>query len=786
MNACPNCGEVIDVSSCAPYSKVMCPTCNSAIRVRAEFHHFSLKKQIGEGGMSRVFLANDNTLNRMVALKILNSDFSKDAARTAQFEKEARITAAISHPNVVKVFSVGQDQEHFFIAMELVPNGSLDDLIAKKRSITEERALEIGEQMAKGLKAAFTEGLIHRDMKPGNMLFAEDDTAKIVDFGLALVFEKDVDESDEIWATPYYVPPEKLHKEPEDFRSDIYSLGASLFHALAGKPPYAADTSSLEELKEIKEKSVSLKEFAPSVSDVTCELIDRMMARNPADRHGSYDELIGNFQYAKTVVASGGTIVGMNTSPKNSTGKWAAIAAVIGLLVIVLAIMISGDDEVTPVANKGDAGMDLSEQGLAYDGTGRTPAQKFVDARNMMLKGRLAHAAKIFQGLSTDPATKQPTLNWARFNLGICALMDGRKKEALQVFSAIQDGGKISTDDGDANLAKFFVSVSEKMTDPLPVMASVGDDYNLKSSESLALLLFGLKNWQFGEFKEAAALFAKFRSATIRPSDNWADEYKTLLAQFGHDIEILVELPDVGRDASLDEVAAAVKKMNEIVNGLNDSGQVKARVLSRLERLQHSMKVMNRSSQEAEVMRLAKLLDEEKVRFDALLLSLVEFRSKLRFREAITALKKESFEHPEVKQAYDDELYVWESAERFLEILIKDLNLQGYKGVIIGVSGNSANAEVTSATRDKLEFRVASGELSMPLESVSIPGLVAMAEAMPPQQDMAEYLLRREVLVMFAYITGEIETALRVGEELMVDSREFRQRWKQITGRRQG
>ncbi len=106
----------------------------------------------------------------------------------------------------------------------------------------------MAEQLALGLKAAFDAGLIHRDMKPGNILFSQDGTAKVVDFGLALVIDQE-DESKEIWATPYYVPPEKLHKKPEDFRSDIYSLGASLFHALAGQPPYSADTASLEELK---------------------------------------------------------------------------------------------------------------------------------------------------------------------------------------------------------------------------------------------------------------------------------------------------------------------------------------------------------------------------------------------------------------------------------------------------------------------------------------------------------------------------------------------------------
>ena len=120
MNACPSCGEVMDVSLCDPYSKVICPECSTAIRVRADFLHFRIEKKIGEGGLSRVFRAVDQTLNRQVALKILSPEFSKDSKRAKEFEREARITASISHPNVVKVFSAGSDQEHYFMAMELV------------------------------------------------------------------------------------------------------------------------------------------------------------------------------------------------------------------------------------------------------------------------------------------------------------------------------------------------------------------------------------------------------------------------------------------------------------------------------------------------------------------------------------------------------------------------------------------------------------------------------------------------------------------------------------------
>ncbi|MEM0898076.1 MAG: serine/threonine-protein kinase, partial [Verrucomicrobiota bacterium] len=170
INACPSCGEVVDVSSCAPFSKVICPSCAQAIRVRADFHHFSIQKQIGEGGMSRVFEAEDVTLGRKVALKILNPQFSQDAKRVVGFEKEARMTASIQHPNVVNVYSVDSDQGQLFIAMELVPGGNLDDLIHKEKRIPESKVLEIGARIAEGLQAAHQVGLIHRDIKPGNIL----------------------------------------------------------------------------------------------------------------------------------------------------------------------------------------------------------------------------------------------------------------------------------------------------------------------------------------------------------------------------------------------------------------------------------------------------------------------------------------------------------------------------------------------------------------------------------------------------------------------------------------
>src|SRR5206468_10029636 len=133
----------------------------------------------------------------------------------SDFEREARITASVNHPNVVKVYTFGNQHRLYYIAMELVDQGSLDELMAQCRRVPEARVLAVGIQAAEGLRAAYQRGLIHRDIKPANILFGEAQTAKIVDFGLALLMEQEAKARGEVWGTPYYVAPEKLDRLPE-------------------------------------------------------------------------------------------------------------------------------------------------------------------------------------------------------------------------------------------------------------------------------------------------------------------------------------------------------------------------------------------------------------------------------------------------------------------------------------------------------------------------------------------------------------------------------------------
>ncbi len=298
LQACPNCAALVDIRDEEPLAKFHCPICGTAMRASRQFNHFSIVEHLGTGGMGAVYKALDRNLNRMVALKLLRKELSADDNYIAKLEEEARITASINHPYVVKVFSFGSDHGQYYIAMELVDKGTLDDLMQLQTRIAELQVLQVGLQVASGLNAAHERGLIHRDVKPGNILFADAHTAKITDFGLALLAEQEAESRGEIWGTPYYIAPEKLNNEPEDFRSDIYSLGGTLFHAVAGRPPFEAESASLVALKHLKSRAVSLQAFAPDVSSETAYVINRMLHKDPNQRYASYGELLDHFKYA--------------------------------------------------------------------------------------------------------------------------------------------------------------------------------------------------------------------------------------------------------------------------------------------------------------------------------------------------------------------------------------------------------------------------------------------------------------------------------------------------------
>ena len=298
IETCPHCQALLDMTGWPAFSDANCPTCGHFFKACTIFNQFQITSLLGEGGMGSAYRAIDVSLGREVALKVLKMQASDIQEESEKLADEARTTAQINHPNVVRIIDFGECRSQFYIAMELIGGGSLDDLMQERGVVPEIIALEAGIQVAQGLKAAMEIGLIHRDIKPANILFADRGTVKIVDFGLAVVASDTATSPTEIWGTPYYVAPEKLDELPEDFRSDIYSLGGTLFHAMAGRPPYEADNASLVALKQLKSRPVSLQAFAPDVCNETAYVVNRMMSKMPSKRYQSYDELIEHLRFA--------------------------------------------------------------------------------------------------------------------------------------------------------------------------------------------------------------------------------------------------------------------------------------------------------------------------------------------------------------------------------------------------------------------------------------------------------------------------------------------------------
>jgi serine/threonine protein kinase len=296
---CAHCGNVIDVTGLEPGDGITCPYCSKEFSITRQFGNFLLERHLGSGGMGTVFLGHDMTLNREVAVKVLKPELVADHKFMATFLREAEITASLNHPNIVQVYAFGQHENVYYLVVEYISGASLDDKITTLGKVTELEGIEIGIAVARGLECALQRGLIHRDIKPGNILFNANNTPKVVDFGLSLSFETTDHFDGEIWGTPYYVAPEKLERLPEDFRSDLYSLGATLFHAISGRPAYEGEDPNDVAMKHLNGNVVSLKAFVPNISDQTAFAVSKAMARHPKDRYESYAAFISQLEDAK-------------------------------------------------------------------------------------------------------------------------------------------------------------------------------------------------------------------------------------------------------------------------------------------------------------------------------------------------------------------------------------------------------------------------------------------------------------------------------------------------------
>ena len=255
---------------------------------------FHLDRLVGRGGMAEVYSAYDANLDRQVAIKVLLPRFNDDEAFQERFTEEGRRAAGLNHPNIVTVLDTGLDRETDlrFIVMEMVHGRSLQETI-RAGGLTEQRALEVCADVCSALQYAHDRGLVHRDIKPGNILMADDGTVKVTDFGIARAIDSDsnVTQTAAVLGTAAYLSPEQAQGRPVDARSDVYALGVVLYELLTGQQPFQGDTAVTVAYQHVQELARPPRDLNPGLSTPAEAICVRAMAKNPANRYQSAAEL---------------------------------------------------------------------------------------------------------------------------------------------------------------------------------------------------------------------------------------------------------------------------------------------------------------------------------------------------------------------------------------------------------------------------------------------------------------------------------------------------------------
>ncbi|HEV2858754.1 MAG TPA: protein kinase [Solirubrobacterales bacterium] len=311
---------------------------------------YKLEAKLGSGGMSTVYLARDTTLDRQVAVKVMHREMSEQADQLQRFRQEARAVAKLSHPNVVAVIDAGEDGGHPYIVFEYVEGETLKQRINRIGALDAQEALAYAIEVARGLTVAHARNMVHRDIKPQNVLIDSEGRAKLTDFGISRQLEQDgMTATGRVLGTTDYVAPEQAMGHPVDQRSDIYSLGVVLYEMLVGQVPFTADSQVGVAMKHVNEELPDVQQHRPELSAAAAHVVERSTAKDPDDRYQSVGELIDDLSTALEVEAArAGSTTGEATSvleavppterKLSSGGRWSRIAVLLFLLIAAGAL----------------------------------------------------------------------------------------------------------------------------------------------------------------------------------------------------------------------------------------------------------------------------------------------------------------------------------------------------------------------------------------------------------------------------------------------------------------
>jgi eukaryotic-like serine/threonine-protein kinase len=253
---------------------------------------YKLLKRVGDGGMAIVYQAHDLILDRIVAVKILRSEFSNDEQFIKRFHREAESATSLNHPNIVSIYDVGEEEDTYFIVMEYVEGKTLKDLIKEQGRIPIEQSLSIMKQITSAITHAHDHHIIHRDIKPHNILLNRDGEAKVTDFGIAMAMTSaTITHTNSVLGSVHYFSPEQARGGITNEKSDIYSLGIVLYEMVTGELPFSGESPVTVALKHLQEEVKSPKAINPFIPQSIENIIYKALAKDPFHRYGSVDEL---------------------------------------------------------------------------------------------------------------------------------------------------------------------------------------------------------------------------------------------------------------------------------------------------------------------------------------------------------------------------------------------------------------------------------------------------------------------------------------------------------------
>lgn len=742
----------MDVTCFSPFDAVICPSCSAETNVKKDFGTYRLEQKFAIGGMSVIFAGWDKTLDRRVAIKVLNEEYCNDEVRIQSFENEARLTAQVSHPNVVKVYAVGRAYGRFYLVMELLKGRSFERIISKRGAIPENEVLDIALQVGAGLRAAKNAGMIHRDVKPGNILIDESGHVRLLDFGLALITQDGRAQAEEVWATPYYVPPEALERGIEDFRSDIYAFGASLYHALAGRPPFESTTNSNSLLRRAKQTIPRLCTVAPWISPTTGEVIDRMMAFNPEHRWSSYAQVLKALENAKKNVGNEAATPIHSRSRLKRRKQKSHLGLVFTLLLIGLCTGLAlwkpweksnNSHSQSPPQNGGP-----NEEDVEFFNPGGDPTDLFFavwdTARDLVRQRKYGEAAEAFLRLSREPSLTGMPQIWSSFEAGVSLSLDGHPARARQLYAiALSSLNRLGKQRTQQKKLRRYLEVLSKPPPPS------GGDFPAKPKDTIdwmAVFSLALKQWEQGQWDLALPGFAKVRGAPLPDELGWFRIYQNIADAHLADGVILTGLKELGEPVSAEDADQQLASLSEVTKTLKTKGRAPFNVRARQDHLSRVLRQFKETNSTFPVA----------TDWNGYQAALKRSARKLRFDDLRALLENPPSDTP------PEALWAWRYLHQNALSFVRDL---------------SALDNWSAHRKDGLVVNPVSGNLN---------GLrLSDGSLVPWNQFKATSLLEEHVdddihAIAFAWVSGLTAKAEEMAEELAKYDDDFRKDWRKV------